>query len=407
MTRTIDIQKGTNYFLVAALIAVSGFPYFMVSQIHFLILFLIAIFFYLKRNIHFDLRSLPILGAFVIIETLQFIFIKPFDPIMISGTFVRLLLGFLIISLSGTSFTRCYINLLVFFSLVSFFFFIPSLLIPGFFNFFAEHICPIFDPPVAAVNDFYVIWPTNLIYCFHECILKELRNPGPFWEPGLFAVFLNIALLFQMITEKDIWSWKTGVLMLALLTTLSTAGYIAFFILFFSYYVIRMNPVRKILFSLLVAPAILLLYFSLDFLNTKVKENLDLAGTTTSSRFGSAAVDLADFTNSPWIGWGRGVMRYGGRPYTFFSEDQHRNNSVTDLLATYGIFLTVFFFFNYYKSLKYLCLNEDFRKSFAPYALVVILTLGFSQSIFLRPFFYSLLFLHLIYKTKIANENID
>jgi hypothetical protein len=53
-----------------------------------------------------------------------------------------------------------------------------------------------------------------------------------------------------------------------------------------------------------------------------------------------------------------------------------------------------------------MCMSEGFRKSFAPYALVVILTLGFSQSIFLKPFFYSLLFLHLTYNNKAANENI-
>ena len=121
-----DIQKGTNYFLVGGLIAVSGFPFFMVSQVHFLVLFLIAVFFYLKRNIRLNIRVFPILGAFVIIETLQFIFIKPFDPIMISGTFIRLLLGFFIISLSGVYFTRYFINILVFFSLISFLFFIPS-----------------------------------------------------------------------------------------------------------------------------------------------------------------------------------------------------------------------------------------------------------------------------------------
>ncbi|HEV7230304.1 MAG TPA: hypothetical protein VGO45_03185, partial [Bacteroidia bacterium] len=114
---------------------------------------------------------------------------------------------------------------------------------------------------------------------------------------------------------------------------------------------------------------------------------------TTSSRFGSALVDFNDFLKSPFIGWGRGVMRYGGRSFTFFSEDQHRNNSVTDVLATYGIFLFLFFFYNYYKSMKKLCLQSGFNPNFAIYALLVILTLGFSQSIFLKPFFYSILFL--------------
>lgn len=123
-----------------------------------------------------------------------------------------------------------------------------------------------------------------------------------------------------------------------------------------------------------------------------------MAGSTTSSRFGSALIDFNDFSNSPFIGWGRGSMRYGGRAFTFFSDDQHRNNSVTDILATYGIFLFLFYFYMYYSSLKALCVYNGFNTHFAFYSLIVILILGFSQSIFLKPFFYSILFLGYTHK---------
>ena len=143
----------------------------------------------------------------------------------------------------------------------------------------------------------------------------------------------------------------------------------------------------------MLLPVLLTLYFSLEFLSNKVEQNISMAGTTTSSRFGSALIDIQDFSNSPFIGWGRGVMRYGGRSFSFFSEDQHRNNSVTDLLATYGIFIFLFYFYNYYKSLKGICQSSGFNPQFGSYALLVILLIGFSQSIFMKPFFYSLMFL--------------
>ncbi|HXC06595.1 MAG TPA: hypothetical protein VNZ86_17685, partial [Bacteroidia bacterium] len=84
----------------------------------------------------------------------------------------------------------------------------------------------------------------------------------------------------------------------------------------------------------------------------------------------------------------------GGRSFAFFSEDQHRNNSITDLLATYGAILFLVFFYHYYRSLRVLCESHNFSPGFAVSALVVILILGFSQSIFMKPFFYGILFIH-------------
>jgi len=402
MSRHIDLRAGTDYFLIGGLIAVSGFPFFLVAQANFMILFVITFYVYLKRSLSFDFRVLPIVLSFLVVEILQFMFIKPFDPVMISGTFIRMFLGFFIVMISGQNFSKYYVNIICFFSLVSFIFYPISMLFPPFFNFFTDHICPFFTSPFGANEEFYVVWPTNILFCFHECVLNEFRNPGPFWEPGLFAVFLNLALLFHLIQVGELFNWKTGVLILAIGTTFSTAGYIACFVLLFSFYLVRQSPLRKIIFSLVAMPIILYLYYSLSFLSTKVDENINLAASTTSSRFGSASVDLADFASSPYIGWGRGVMRYGGRAFSFFSEEQHRNNSVTDLLATYGIFLFILFFFSYYQSFKYLCINSGFPSKFALYALLVVLTLGFSQSIFLRPFFHSLLFVQFVFKKEFS-----
>jgi hypothetical protein len=393
MFKSVSAKTATDYFIVAGLIAVSGLPYFMIAQTNFFILFLFAAYIYLKRSVIFDPRMLVIVGSFVVVEFLQLLFIHPFDPVMISGTFIRMFLSIFVVSLVREKFTVYFSNIIYYFSLISFLFFIPSLVIPGFFNFFVIHVCPIFTSPFADKDSFYIVWPTNLIFCFHECVLAEFRNPGPFWEPGLFAVFLNLALIFNLINERKLWTRKNIVLALALISTFSTAGYIAFFVLLFSYYIVDQSLGKKILLTAVLLPVVLTLYFSLEFLSNKVEQNISMASTTTSSRFGSALIDITDFSASPFIGWGRGVMRYGGRSFSFFSEDQHRNNSVTDLLATYGLFIFLFYFFNYYMSLKALCLKSGFNPHFAYFSLLVILILGFSQSIFLKPFFYSLMFL--------------
>jgi hypothetical protein len=406
MTKRLHLDSISNYFLVGGLVAVSGFPFFMTAQINFFLLFIVTTFFFLKKSLTVDSRMLWIILPFMAVEILQFLFIKPFDPIMITGTFIRMFLGFFIVTLAGKNFLRYYVNIITFFSLISFFFFFPSLLSASFFHFFTNSICPFFVSPFIDTEGFYTVWPTNILFCFHDCVLEEFRNPGPFWEPGLFAVFLNLALLFNLILEKKLFSAKNIILMVALLTTLSTAGYIAFFLLIFFYLQTNQSFLRRLMLALIILPLIVTLYFSLDFLSSKVEQNISLAGTTTSSRFGSASVDIADFASSPFIGWGRGVMRYGGRPFAFFSEDQHRNNSVTDLLATYGIFIFILYFTNYYLSLRAICKDNVHSIPFAAMALLVILALGFSQSIFMKPFFYSLLFIQFNYYTKTTHESL-
>lgn len=400
MFKSANIKLIVDYSLVSGLIAVSAFPYFCTAQINFFFLFLFAFFIYIKRSIRFDERMLLIVGAFVVVEVLQFLIVKPFDPKMISGTFIRMFLSFFIVCITGKKFTEYFTDILYVISIIGFVFFIPSIIFPSFFNFCVSNICTFFDPPFVESGGFYETWPTIIIYCFHDCILEEFRNPGAFWEPGLYSVFINLALIFNLIKEKKIMGKKNIVLILALISTFSTAGYIAFFLLVFSFYIINQSFIRKIILSAIIIPTALSLYFSLDFLSRKVEENIDLAGTTTSSRFGSALADYTDFLGSPYIGWGRGVMRYGGKSFAFFSEDQHRNNSVTDLLATYGIFIFLLYFYCYYSSLKKICINYKFKTQFAILALMVILTLGFSQSIFLKPFFYSMLFLQYTYDTK-------
>ncbi len=393
MFKILRSREATDYFMVTGLIAVSGFPYFMVAQLHFLLLFLFVCFIFLKRSIVFDSKIMAVVLFFLVVEVLQFLFIKPFEPVMIAGTFIRMFLGYFVISLTRERFAGYLVNILYVCSIISFSFFIPSILSHGFFNFFVAKVCPLFDTPFAEQTGFYTVWPTNILFCFHECVLTEYRNPGPFWEPGLFAVFLVLALLFNLIREQRAGSRVNIVLTLALISTFSTAGYLAFFVLIAAYYFVRQNVAQKALLGIILIPAVLGLYFSLDFLSTKIEQNIQMAGTTTSSRFGSALADLSDFAKSPLIGWGRGVMRFGGKTFSFFSEDQHRNNSVTDLLATYGLFLFLFFFYRYYVSLKSLCIRSGMNVNFAAYALAVVLMLGFSQSIFLKPFFYSLLFI--------------
>lgn len=394
--KALSKEDKTNYVLVWGLVAVSGFPYFYSAQIFIMILLFFATLFYLKRSIIIDSRGVTIIGAFFIVEVLQVFIIKPFEPQIIAGTFMRLFVSFVIVSLCKDKFVKYYVNIIYVFCIISFIFFVPSVLFPQFFYFFLNKVCPYFNPPGQNIIEYYQLQASMILFTFDKAVL-EFRNPGPFWEQGAFAIFILFAMIFNLPNEKKLMTKKNIVFSIAVISTLSTSGFIAFFILVMSFYFVNESFIKRLVFISIAFPLAFTLYYNLEFLSKKIENNIEIAGEDNTSRFGSGLSDLKDFAKSPFIGWGRGSMRFGGKKFTFFSEEQHRNNGLSSILATYGIFIFIFYFYNYYKSLKYVCLGNNFNTNFASFSLAIIFILGFSQTIFQYPFFSSIMFIHLGY----------
>ena len=57
------------------------------------------------------------------------------------------------------------------------------------------------------------------------------RNNGPFWEPGVFQIYINIACILLLFDNQKINKKVLAVYLLTLLTTISTTGYISFAII--------------------------------------------------------------------------------------------------------------------------------------------------------------------------------
>jgi len=74
-----------------------------------------------------------------------------------------------------------------------------------------------------------------LVYCINTSIVH--RNSGVFWEPGAFQIYLNLALLYVLhnttLKRRGI---KIAILIIALLTTISTMGYICAALILIAYF---------------------------------------------------------------------------------------------------------------------------------------------------------------------------
>lgn len=130
---------------------------------------------------------------------------------------------------------------------------------------FALNLIFNFTASTPMLGSLYKIW-------MGQNIRVLARNSGPFWEPGIFQIYINIALYFAMFFLKD----KNGkfplfyvfVFGITILTTISTTGYIIMSGLLFWKYIsvirstqkshMRISMIFLIPIVLLVGSAILL-----------------------------------------------------------------------------------------------------------------------------------------------------
>jgi hypothetical protein len=391
-------NKILNYILVFILVATSGIYYFY-SSIEYVIIgvaIVIISFFILNTWQRLDRIAILIISLFVMWEAIQFFILGGFEFQPIFGTLIRFFLAYGVIKIVDNKFIPTYINIIYFFSIISLLFyclyFIPDVtesLIK-----FSNQIKPVFEMK----SEFGSDWRRNIIiFNFHGYEFEPKRNSGPFWEPGAFVIFLNLALFFHLTLKNSIFSKKSIVLIVSIISTYSTTGILTLFLIIAWH--LYQTKIGYFLRLILLIPIVLIfinLYIKVDFLGDKVQANITEAPETTTSRFGSALADWYIFKQNPILGFGRNIeARYGLSYYD--PVLMHRNNGITNFLVQWGILLTILYFFLYYKSMRnYIIFLKSRNKYSAIVGFIIILLCGFSQGIFQYPFFHAFIFLGLV-----------
>jgi hypothetical protein len=143
------------------------------------------------------------------------------------------------------------------------------------------------------------------------------RNCGFAWEPGSYSSYLALGIYINLFIARQNAATKTRfwVLLLAILSTMSTTGYVLL-ALIMVYYLLN-RDFSKVVLLMPVAALALILFFSLPFMKDKIielvkePESLDemvyqAAGTRerniTPQRFSSLIITLIDFKDNPLFG---------------------------------------------------------------------------------------------------------
>lgn len=139
------------------------------------------------------------------------------------------------------------------------------------------------------------------------------RNFGCFTEPGMFQIYLNLALIFELFSEK-VSLKKVLLLCAAIITTFSSAGFITTVIIFLAFAWNKNNLnksiKKKITFlSIIVIVAIVYLYTSGYFGNygTVFEKFLEFSGNgSASERLNAMNLALETIENNMILGTGWG-----------------------------------------------------------------------------------------------------
>jgi len=415
-------KSALDYILVGLIIALTGFEviYRAGFLFHMGVLLCISIYFFWNKG-DFKPDAFLIISIFVLPLVLQafkfHIYLQSFKSI--TFLIVNLLICYLIIEIVKERFNSTFVNIIYFLALFSFIFYPTQFYLP--LQEYIKSTLGSFINPLgsADIPEGYksktLIFFTYIHNYGSEWLQQDVlpRNSGAFWEPGLFAVFLNIALIINtFINEKLLFSKKNIVFIIAIITTFSTSGFIVLFLIIISYFILHDNLI-KIVVSLPIIAAIV--YFSItyvwamDFMSKKIEENIVSSSERRSSRFGAALYHFRELKKFPLGGV---YLKLEDEEKNLIPTDKEVSpNGLTRVFLNNGIPFAIIYYFLFYRGLKrWLLYNNKSSTLLHWFFFIIFLLLAFSQDITTRLFYEMVLFFSLCFRSQqsvnFQNESI-
>ncbi len=233
------------------------------------------------------------------------------------------------------------------------------------------------------------------------------RNSGFSWEPGRYATMVVTALFFNMARTRFQFKRNFGfwILLIALLTTQSTTGYISFSILLL-FFLINQKNISKIFYLLLFIPVGLTI-FSLPFVGEKITTLADFEsqrskslkdmeigqedGSYVPQRFDGIAYEFLNIINNPILGYG--LSTESSFVHNKINQRLELANGILKVLARFGLIMGGLFYFMLYKSSKYIIKFYNLKGGIL--YMLVFMFVSISYDFTMVPFFLSTVMFYL------------
>ncbi len=236
-----------------------------------------------------------------------------------------------------------------------------------------------------------------------------IRNSGMFWEPGAFAGYIILAIVYLALKNRKFQAGsyvkEVFILLIGLITTQSTTGYLVFgmILIIHSIQTYRLGKIIIVPFTILI---LIVVYLNVNFLREKIESQL--IETTkmdeddiSPGRFGALKMDWQYIKSQPLIGNGWALeTRWRFHPQVKQMNIGH-GNGMSNIIVIWGIP-----FFLVWLYCVYRFVNQISRAPLTAWSSLIIIVLLLQGEQFLYyPVFLSFFFLPFIYKNVLSEEN--
>ena len=384
------------YFLVLALLAISGFEYIYRADKYIVPVLLVLMWMLGDKSLRnknvkrFLWLATPFWTQLILNNLL-------FQRYSVIANIVFFIFYFFLVQIVKKDFWRYYVNTLTFFAAISLLFY--SLQITDNHHWILENISPYFESlnvdkssdDFARMDGRYEYFrPNIMIYRF--MIEDSIRNSGPFSEPGLFAGFLALALFIQCVVNAgSLFSPKSLLLTATILTTVSTTGYLMLMAIYLFYFTQGKNLLLKVIAIPAMVCIAAIAYTQLDFLGEKIHEQSQMVGTGEKEeyRMGAFSVHLEMISSSPLVGFDHNL-------YEQYTDALSLSNGITKVFVIHGIPVGFYYYFLLFFACRNMMVYHGGSKFTTYTFFLLLLCFAFAQSVTTRHFYYFLIFLGLL-----------
>jgi hypothetical protein len=228
---------------------------------------------------------------------------------------------------------------------------------------------------------------------------ENFRNSGAFWEPGGFASFLNLSLTLHLIQSNFRFDRHARIIILTLLTTFSTTGYVVLFLLLLFAAANRIagniSPGKlaiRIFLIALIGAGFFYLFYAVPIFREKIDTQIsaqqiligdidfDNPNYRSLGRFGSMIVDLRSVRDRPIFGRG-----YSDAEFRNQFENYNFTNGLTSFIGHFGLVGLLWLLWSTYSSGKSIFRRYNQKARFPAFITLIVLTIAFSNPILLTP----------------------
>lgn len=305
---------------------------------------IILIIFFFKKKKADNIIYITLLVWFLI-NFISAVFInkhQAFSFITLIGVTLRIIMPYLIVKIIGVSFFDKAIKYAYYLSIIGLILFSIQLITPNLFYSLAPRLNFMTQQEQHESGGWYIF-----AYMFSSWAPD--RNCGFAWEPGAYSCIITILLAIHLAKQQFKIDIIAIVFLISIITTFSTSGYLALFLIFVSYIIKKKNVIVNpfyLIASLLIIAFAIKFYRTSDFMKNKIDfyiENEDVeymhfTGVLRINRLEEFNRTLDQSLNWPF---GNGVLLSEHRLNKYGVGTGP--NSIASILSQWG-WIGVFFF---------------------------------------------------------------